>query len=213
MVSLRRWALRPWSTFNSDGYFSKFYHRFGFDDIIQRHNNSKKYHCMNRYLLRRKYSFVYSIQNFRNFVIELIISLMVEIDTGTPNIIDARGQSISRGVYDGVAFANFVAQKFSYLNITSLGNVYVLNGRECGFACADIPSCFSYNLAVSYGINGRMLCELLPSDKYNNSDKFIASQFFHHFSIVVSTSMTASLKSVHFHNFYSVFSRSRKKWD
>ena len=121
---------------------------------------------------------------------------MDEFNTGTPEVIDARAQSISRGVHNGVAFANFKTHKFSYLNITSLGTDYVLNEEECGFACSDTPSCFSYNLAASYDNIGRILCELLPSDKYNNSDKFISSPLFHHFSIGVSTSLTDSLKCI-----------------
>ena len=112
---------------------------------------------------------------------------MDEINTGSPSVIDARGQSISRGVQNGVAFANFKAHKFSYLNITSIGTDYVLNGKDCGVACVNISSCFSFNLAAFYDISGRILCELLPSDKYNNSDKFITSQLFHHFSIEVNT--------------------------
>ena len=121
---------------------------------------------------------------------------MDEINTGSPNVIDARDKSISRGVHNGIAFANFKAHKFSYLNITSLGTDYVLSGKECGVACVNIASCFSYNLASFYDINGRILCELLPSDKYNNSDKFVSNQYFHHFSIVVSTSITATLKCI-----------------
>ena len=119
---------------------------------------------------------------------------VVKINTGTPNVIDARAQNISRGVLDGVGFANFKAHKFAYLNITSLGTDYVLSGKECGCECVTIPSCFSFNLAAFNDINGRIVCELLPSDKYNNSDKFISSQLFHHFSIGVSTSLTNSLK-------------------
>ena len=53
-----------------------------------------------------------------------------KINTGTPNVIDARAQSISRGVHNGVAFANFKAHKFSYLNITSLGTDSVLSGKN-----------------------------------------------------------------------------------
>ena len=139
---------------------------------------------------------------------------MFKIDTGTPNIIDAHGQSISRGVHNGIAFANFKAHKFSYLNITSLGTDYVLNGKECGFACVNIPLCFSFNLAAFYDINGRMLCELLPSDKYNNSDKFISSQRFHHFIIVVRSSLTTSLKCLNFHNFcFFVVNYLHGTWD
>ena len=158
-----------------------------------------------------------TLERFRNHV------SVDEIDTGTHNVIDARGQSIHRGVHDGVAFANFKAHKFSYLNITSLGTDHVLNGTQCGVACVNIPSCFSFNLAAFYDINGRMLCELLSSDKYNNSDKFISSQSFHHFSIVVSALMSACLKEVHFHKFfiYSFLVKyclpysllNRKTWD
>jgi len=96
---------------------------------------------------------------------------------GKPDVI------AGRGVQNGIAFANFKAHKFSYLNITSLGSDYVLDGKECGLACVNVPSCFSFNLAAFHDIRGRILCELLPSDKYNNSDKFASSQLFHHFSI------------------------------
>ena len=135
----------------------------------------------------------YSFTQFRTFIKPLrgfvIINLPVEINPGSPNVIDARAQSISRGVHNGVAFAKFKAHKFSYLNIASLGTDYVLNGKECGVACVNIPSCFSFNLAAFYDINERILCELLPSDKDINSDKFISSQSFHHFSIGVSISL------------------------
>ena len=82
------------------------------------------------------------------------------------------------------------------------GTAFVLNQKECGVACVNISPCFSFNLAAFYDINGRMLCELLSSDKYNNSDKFISSQSFHHFSIVVSALMSACLKEEHFHKFF-----------
>ena len=117
----------------------------------------------------------------------VIMSVWMKIDTGTHNVTDVRGQSISKGVRNGITFANFKAHKFSYLNITSLGTYYVLNGKQCGFACVNIPSCFSFNLAAFYDIDGRILWELLQSEEYNNSDKFITSQLFHHFSIGVNT--------------------------
>ncbi|KAL9961791.1 hypothetical protein ACROYT_G030811 [Oculina patagonica] len=82
-----------------------------------------------------------------------------------------------------MAYAKFKAHKFSYLNITSIGSDYVLKGSECGLACVNIPSCFSFNLAAFLDVNRKMLCELLPSDIYNNSEKFVASQFHHHYSI------------------------------
>ena len=109
-----------------------------------------------------------------------------DFDVGTSEVINARGTGVSRDADNGIVFANFKAHKFSYLNITSLASDYVLNESDCGFACVNIPSCFSFNLAALYDMTEKLLCELLPSDKYNNSDKFVKSKLFHHFSIMVS---------------------------
>ena len=87
---------------------------------------------------------------------------------------------------DPSVYVNFVEEKFSYLNITALGGDFVDNMPECSFACLDISSCFSFNLGTTPEANDRFLCELLPSDKYNNSNKFVHSLIFHHFSIAVS---------------------------
>jgi len=53
----------------------------------------------------------------------------------------------------------------------------------------EITSCFSYNPAAFADANGKLACELLPSDKYNNSDKFIYSLTFNHFSIPVGANL------------------------
>ena len=90
------------------------------------------------------------------------------------------------GPSDGFSYVNFVEDKFFFLNITAFGGGLVDNMHECSFACLDTPSCFSLNLAAFPDINNKLLCELLPSDKYNLSDKFIQSHTFHHFSIAVS---------------------------
>lgn len=86
---------------------------------------------------------------------------------------------------------DFKAKQFSYLNITVITSVFVPDGIDCGFACLTSTSCFSYNLAAFPDVNGKLLCELLPSDKYNNTDKFIESPIFHHFSIWVSINRMA----------------------
>ncbi|XP_068737215.1 EGF-like repeat and discoidin I-like domain-containing protein 3 [Montipora capricornis] len=94
------------------------------------------------------------------------------------------GKVISRGEPNiGVSFVNFKEDKFSYLNITILGYSHVDRIPQCSLACLETLTCFSYNLAAFPDINGKLLCELLPSDKYNNSDKFISNEAFHHFSI------------------------------
>ena len=102
-------------------------------------------------------------------------------------VIDVGGKTLSRGTDRGMAYAKFKAHKFSYLNVTNIGSDYVFKGSECGLACVNIPSCLSFNLAAfSDVISGKIFCELLPSDIYNNSKKFVASQFHHHYSIAVS---------------------------
>ncbi|KAL9961144.1 hypothetical protein ACROYT_G030037 [Oculina patagonica] len=93
----------------------------------------------------------------------------------------AKGRS--EGSFEGASFINFKKDEFSYLNITSIGSDLLTDGIECGFACLEIPTCFSYNLAAFADISEKLLCELLPSDKYNNSDKFTASPLFHHYNI------------------------------
>ena len=95
---------------------------------------------------------------------------------------------------EGVSFINFKPEEFSYLNITSLGLEHVQNDIECGFACLRITSCFSYSLAAFSDLSGKLLCELLPSDKFNNSDKFTISPLYHHFSIPVSTNWIMLLR-------------------
>ena len=95
-------------------------------------------------------------------------------------------KAFSQGSFGDLDYVNFMMDEFSLLNITSLGRNLLEDQIDCGFACLEIPSCISYNVAVFPDINGKLLCELLPSDKYNNSEKFIQSQYFHHFSIPVS---------------------------
>ena len=100
----------------------------------------------------------------------------------------------------GVSHVNFEPKEFAYLNITRIGSQLVRKDIECGFACLEITSCFSYNLATFPDANGKLSCELLPSDKYNNSDKFIYSLTFNHFSIPVGANL-----------FVPVFAIDRKK--
>ena len=101
-------------------------------------------------------------------------------------VIDAPDKALSRGTDRGMAYARFKPHKFSYLNLTSIGSDFVLKGSECGLACVNIPSCFSFNLGAFHDVIGKVICELLPSDIYNNSEKFVFSQSHHHYSIAVS---------------------------
>lgn len=95
-------------------------------------------------------------------------------------------KGFNQGSFGDLVYVNYVVDEFSYLNITSVSAYLIEDANDCGFACLENTSCFSYNLAASPDSNGKLLCELLPSDKYNNPDKFVSNKFFHHFSISVS---------------------------
>ncbi|KAL9971472.1 hypothetical protein ACROYT_G017638 [Oculina patagonica] len=92
-------------------------------------------------------------------------------------------KALKRDAGDGVAYANFAAHKFRSLNLAPLDIALVKEPRECGKLCVDHSSCFSTNLAAFRDEDGKIMCELLPSDKYNNSDKFVENSTFHHLSI------------------------------
>ena len=94
-------------------------------------------------------------------------------------------KALKRDAGEGVAYANFALHKFRYLNVTPLVSASVKELRECGKLCVDHSSCFSTNLAAFRDQNGKMICELLPSDKFNNSNEYIENATFHHFSIEV----------------------------
>ncbi|XP_068705768.1 uncharacterized protein [Montipora foliosa] len=119
-------------------------------------------------------------------ILIIVPSYAVATEIGCKSSIseEKAGKVFSRGeTHTGVRYANFKEDKFSYLNITILGYSHVDRTPQCSLACLETPTCFSYNLAAYPDINGKLLCELLPSDKYNNSDKFMFNESFHHFSI------------------------------
>ena len=156
--------------------------------------------------------FLSSFHNSTFIYFFFFISTIEAIDTGD--------KTLSRSTDRGMAYAKFKAHKFSFLNITNIGSDYVLKSSECGLACVNIPSCFSFNLAAFSDImSGKILCELLPSDIYNNSNKFVASQFHHHFSIAVSEKLTSKNISLCFYvclcfflSSFAVLCCSRTNW-
>ncbi|XP_068705594.1 uncharacterized protein [Montipora foliosa] len=93
-------------------------------------------------------------------------------------------KAISRcGPSCAVSYANFKLDNFSFLNITVIKEVLVAQTAQCSFACLETPECFSFNLAAFPDSKEKLLCKLLPSDKYNNSREFLPNRLFHHFSI------------------------------
>ena len=96
-------------------------------------------------------------------------------------------KSLKRHTKNGFSYANFETNKFFYLNITPLGSASVKGVYECGLLCLAHSWCFSTNFASLFREKGEILCELLPSDKYNSSDKLVFSSVFNHLSIKVGS--------------------------
>ena len=82
-------------------------------------------------------------------------------------------------------FAYFIEEKFSHLNIAALVNRVAENSLSCALSCLNNQACFSFSIAAFPDKAGTFTCEILWSDKYNNSEGFLPSKTFHHFSIMV----------------------------
>ena len=82
-------------------------------------------------------------------------------------------------------FVYFQEDKFSVLNIIALAKRVVKDSLSCAFSCLGNQKCFSFNIAAFPDKAGKFTCEILSSDKYNNSENFLPSRTLHHFSIVV----------------------------
>ena len=97
--------------------------------------------------------------------------------------------------------AYFSQNDFSYLNINPAGTTLVVQSIQCALTCLQHLSCFSFNLAAFPDNDSKLLCEHLASDKYNNSEKFVASKNYHHFSIWVSQNKGTLILEVAFFHF------------
>ena len=84
----------------------------------------------------------------------------------------------------------FTVDQFHYLNVTRVGTFTAFDDFDCALKCLRNPLCFSFNLAVSIGPGEKLWCELLTSDKHRNTAKYKGNDSWHHFSIMVGSTMT-----------------------
>ncbi|XP_044165395.1 ficolin-2-like isoform X1 [Acropora millepora] len=119
---------------------------------------------------------------FKQLLLLILLSL-AHADKETS--VDETAAAISRkAIPQKFEFVNFKEDKFSFLNITALVKRVVADILSCAFSCLDNLACFSFNVAAFPDKAGKFTCEILSSDKYNNSEGFLPSKTFHHFSIV-----------------------------
>ena len=82
--------------------------------------------------------------------------------------------------------AQFVEHFHHVLAVPKIEGIAVQTETDCLLRCMRNGRCFSANVAAFPRPDGNVSCDLLPTDKYNASDKFKANHTFHHYSIMVS---------------------------
>ncbi|KAL9953687.1 hypothetical protein ACROYT_G041140 [Oculina patagonica] len=78
----------------------------------------------------------------------------------------------------------FSVDEFHYLRVSRVGTFTAYDDFDCILKCLRDPLCFSVNLAASKGADGKLWCELLPSDKYRNFTQYKGNKTSHHFAIM-----------------------------
>ena len=104
--------------------------------------------------------------------------------------------SLSREQNKRLKYALFKDHLFYALLVPTITTTSFTTGKHCLLQCLKNEKCFSTNIGTFPGPDGNFTCELLPTDKYNASEKFQANHSFHHYSIMVSYYTSLSLLHV-----------------
>ena len=96
--------------------------------------------------------------------------------------------SLNREPNKKLKYVLFKDHMFHALLVRQVKGTSVQTAKHCLLQCVKNDRCFSTNVGAFPRPDGNITCELLPTDKYNASEKFQANHTFHHYSIVVSTS-------------------------
>ena len=85
-----------------------------------------------------------------------------------------------------LSYANFIEHYYHALDVPKIEGVAVETRGQCLLRCVNNDRCFSTNVGAFSLPNGKISCDLLPTDKYNASEKFKVNHTIHHYSILVS---------------------------
>ena len=91
---------------------------------------------------------------------------------------------VSNGI---LSFANLFSFPNYLLNATPFESLFVYGEQDCLQACTENPRCRSLNFKEGSQLHGKLLCELLDTDKFKSLKLFVASSHSHHFGVTVST--------------------------
>ncbi|KAL9965637.1 hypothetical protein ACROYT_G029467 [Oculina patagonica] len=81
-----------------------------------------------------------------------------------------------------LVYANFFPFPHHKLNSTPVESHAVSGEQDCIAACTESSQCRSLNFKPVPDENGKFICHLLDTDKFNSSQLFHASVDFHHYS-------------------------------
>lgn len=82
-------------------------------------------------------------------------------------------------------YANPVPFHRHQLKFASNASQEVANEEGCIFACTNTSTCQSVNFKIAAKANGKFLCYLLDTDKFQHPQLFNVSKDFHHYSFTV----------------------------
>ena len=118
-----------------------------------------------------------------SIVLWLVINLRVARSSGASS-----WKALERDELKMVSYAYYVTHEKHALSLPLMKTLTTLKkaSLDCGFACTGLSWCMSYNFQRNSSHDGLHQCELLSSDKYNNSNAFQPNEEFDHFSIRVS---------------------------
>ena len=98
---------------------------------------------------------------------------------------------LQRDPNNRLRYAQFIEHFYHVLDVPKFEGFDVQTGRNCLLRCVKDDQCFSTNVGAFHLPNGNVSCVLLPTDKYNASEKFKANHTYHHYSILVSITYTS----------------------
>lgn len=109
------------------------------------------------------------------------------------HILDQCGRDTTGSFYRDpnktLTYAVFKDHSFHDLDDPKVDAAIVGTERKCLLRCVKNYRCFSANIAAFPRPDGNLLCVLLSADKYSASEKFRTNHSFHHYSIVVSSTL------------------------
>ena len=119
----------------------------------------------------------------------LISIFLVQFKTAKPT--EFKG---SIDVSDGIIiYANLFPFPNHKLNSPPFETRTVDVEHDCIEACTDNSRCRSLNFKQVPELNGKFICHLLDTDKFNSSELFNTSLDSHHYSFTVSVSNETNL--------------------